>query len=87
MARKGCLSCIQCRAELFLRCIQVLLQGLSRLDIVLQKFFRQYNEWNESISAAIQDYEDHVVPILERDETFEMNCPVYDMNDIVERSQ
>ena len=39
------------------------------------------NEWNESISAAIQDYEDHVVPILERDKTFEMNCPVYDMND------
>lgn len=39
------------------------------------------NEWNESISAAIQDYEDHVVPILERDETFEMNCPVYDMDD------
>jgi len=30
------------------------------------------NEWNESISAAIQDYEDHVVPILERDETFEI---------------
>lgn len=36
------------------------------------------NDWNDTISAAILDYEEHVVPLLERDEFLEMNCPVYD---------
>lgn len=36
------------------------------------------NDWNDTISAAIQDYEEHIVPLLERDEPLELNCPVYD---------
>ena len=30
-------------------------------------------DWNETVEAAIQDYEDHIVPILERDEDIELN--------------
>lgn len=39
------------------------------------------NSWNDTISDAIQDYEEHIVPLLERDELLEVNCPVYDEED------
>ena len=36
------------------------------------------NSWNDTISEAIQDYEDHIVPILEREEDIELNSTELD---------
>lgn len=58
-----------------------IMTGYCVIDEALGLIPEGCNDWNDSIPAAIQDYEEHIVPILEREDLFEMNCLVFDTED------
>ncbi len=55
-----------------------ILEGYCVLDEALGLVPEGCNDWNETISEAILDYEQHIVPILEREEDIELNSTLLD---------
>lgn len=54
-----------------------ILTGYCVIDVGLGLIPNGCNDWNNLISDAIQDYEDHIVPVLQREEPFALLTPVY----------